>query len=122
MARDPSFPPPLSELAQSGIRVAAAPAGGMGMALDQNGRVPAGVLFIGTQALRIDCGRSTTHFPGTAVSDATVISHGLGVVPKAILLTGEDSGGSVIVGAIAALTAADFTCRFRDVQGAARGP
>jgi hypothetical protein len=89
MARDPSFPPPLSELAESGIGVAAAPSGGMGLALDSSGNIPSGVLFVGSlAAMKISVGHNSAHFAATDLASFTV-PHNLGKVPVVVLATSE---------------------------------
>jgi hypothetical protein len=70
----------------------------------------------------LNWGRDSAHFSTAAVSDLKTVAHGLGVVPEVVILTGEDSGSSVIVGAVYVTDSTNFTCKFRDVDGATRGP
>lgn len=62
---DPSFAQPLKKLAESGIGVAAAPTGGMGLALDARGWVPAAALVEGWHEIGA---QSEPAFEGTWVN------------------------------------------------------
>jgi hypothetical protein len=70
----------------------------------------------------VQYGRSSAHFNASAVSDTKTVNHNLGKTPSVVLLTGEDSGTSVIAGSVYVTSSTNFTCRFRDVDGNARGP
>ena len=94
---DPTFAQPLAKLGDSGIGVAAAPSGGQGLALDQKGSIPHGVLFIGTAgdgaSKKIDYGVSSVVWPGgSATSNTTTVNHSLGVTPNVVIVTVDDSG------------------------------
>jgi hypothetical protein len=62
-------------------------------------------------------GNVNVNFPGTALSDATVVSHGLGKSPSSIVFTHADDLGVLIDFFTTAADASTFT-----VKGRATGP
>jgi hypothetical protein len=115
------FAQPLKKLAESGLGVAADPTGGLGLALTGDGKIPAGVLFVGTAARRIAVGAATITFGGAAAFSAdTTITHGLGATPIAIVTgTDQPAGSPALVISTDAVGNSTFAIRGRTVDASA---
>jgi hypothetical protein len=75
-----NFAPPLSKLSQSGIGVAAAPSGGMGLALDPKGFVPRSVLAEAPRSIGD---------PGQPAFENGWVNFGAGAIPASFYLTAD---------------------------------
>jgi hypothetical protein len=85
---DPSiFAPPITELAKSGIEVAASPSGGKGLALDALGKAPFG-------ALPVKVGHATLTWQGggSQFSNGITVTHNLEHQPSFATAIADQSG------------------------------
>lgn len=108
-----NFAPPANQLGVSGIGVAAAPTGGMGLALTEDGQIPPGVLFLdmtggAPSAHRISFSTVTLTFTAATASAAKTITHGLNKQPVGIFLQSVTTSNFLSTN-ITAANSNDFT-------------